>query len=95
MILKLFSQSKNYALKEPPKPNLCFLDVETRVWERWKGGMACQAPCFKVRALPGCASEAKDAPGCHNMVLVTTDPSRGHAQAISALSSGIIFTAIL
>lgn len=92
MILKLFSQSKNYSLKEPPKPNLCFLDVETRVW---KGGMAYQAPCFKVRALPGCASEAKDAPGCHNMVLVTIDPGRGHAQAISALSSGIIFTAIL
>lgn len=38
---------------------------------------ACQAPCFEVRAFPGCASEAKDAPGCHDVVLVKTDPGVG------------------
>lgn len=35
----------------------------------------CQAPYFEIRALPGCASEDKDAPGGHDMVLVTIDPA--------------------
>lgn len=50
-----------------------------------RGYGACQVPCFEVKAFPGCASEAKDAPGCHDMVLVTIDPGVGVMSELSVL----------
>lgn len=50
-----------------------------------RGNGSYQPPCFEVRAWPGCASEAKDAPGCHDMVLVTNDPGVGLMSQLSVL----------
>lgn len=89
--LKLLSQSKNHETSyngiSVPEFPWC---GNPSVGGMKRGSGACLAPCYKVKALPGCESGAEDTPESSKLVVVALMLVRDcHIQAIHTLSSGI------